>query len=40
VLNTIDSKEVQFDLGEAMSSALIKLPDSNAFRYVVMPMRI
>jgi DNA polymerase III subunit beta len=40
VLNTIDTKDVQFDLGESMSSALIRLPESNDFRYVVMPMRI
>jgi DNA polymerase III subunit beta len=40
VLNTLETNEIQIDLGEAMSSALIRLPDRDDFKYVVMPMRI
>lgn len=40
VLANIKSSEIQISLGDANSSALITLPGSEAFKYVVMPMRI
>ena len=40
VLNNIKSDQINIALGDANSSALISLPDSPGFRYVVMPMRI
>jgi DNA polymerase-3 subunit beta len=39
-LNNINSKEVVFSFGDPNSSILISTPESQEFRYVVMPMRI
>ena len=39
-LNNINSDTVQISFGSANSSVLISLPESENFRYVVMPMRI
>jgi DNA polymerase-3 subunit beta len=40
VLGNLKSEKVQFALGDALGSALITMPDSERFKYVVMPMRI
>jgi DNA polymerase-3 subunit beta len=40
VLGNLHSEQVKFALGDALGSALITMPDSDRFRYVVMPMRI
>ncbi|MGE5337594.1 MAG: DNA polymerase III subunit beta [Gemmatimonadota bacterium] len=40
VLANLKSDEVKFALGDALGSALITMPDSERFKYVVMPMRI
>jgi DNA polymerase-3 subunit beta len=40
VLANIKNEEIQISLGDANSSAVITLPGSDAFKYVVMPMRI
>lgn len=40
VLANIKNEEIQISLGDANSSAVITLPGSEAFKYVVMPMRI
>lgn len=40
VLANIKAGEVQISLGDANSSAVITLPGSDLFKYVVMPMRI
>jgi DNA polymerase III sliding clamp (beta) subunit (PCNA family) len=31
---------VRFSFGDAIGSALLTMPDSEKFKYVVMPMRI
>jgi DNA polymerase-3 subunit beta len=40
VLNNMGQDMVRFDLPDSNSSALITMPDSDSFKYVVMPMRI
>ena len=40
VLANIKTAEIQISLGDANSSAVITLPGSDSFKYVVMPMRI
>jgi DNA polymerase-3 subunit beta len=40
VLNNLKAEKVRIALGDALGSALITLPDSERFKYVVMPMRI
>lgn len=40
VLSHLESKEVEWALGDSSSSALITVPDDPGFQYVVMPMRI
>jgi DNA polymerase-3 subunit beta len=40
VLNNLKAEKVRISLGDALGSALITLPDSERFKYVVMPMRI
>lgn len=40
VLANIKNEEIQISLGDANSSAVITLPGSESFKYVVMPMRI
>ena len=40
VLANLKNEQVQFALGDALGSALITMPDSERFKYVVMPMRI
>ena len=40
VLFNIKSEQLKFALGDALGSALMTLPDSDKFKYVVMPMRI
>jgi len=40
VLANIKNEQIQISLGDANSSAVITLPGSEAFKYVVMPMRI
>ena len=40
VLSNLKNEKVQISLGDANSSAVITLPGSENFKYVVMPMRI
>lgn len=40
VLSNLKTEQVRFHLGDANSSSLLTLPDNEAFKYVVMPMRI
>ncbi|MEW5879499.1 MAG: DNA polymerase III subunit beta [Pseudomonadota bacterium] len=40
VLANLKNEQVKFALGDALGSALITMPDSDKFKYVVMPMRI
>jgi len=40
VLGNLKSENVRFALGDALGSALVTMPDSDKFKYVVMPMRI
>jgi DNA polymerase-3 subunit beta len=40
VLSNLKNEQVRFALGDALGSALITMPDSEKFKYVVMPMRI
>jgi DNA polymerase-3 subunit beta len=40
VLANIKNSDIQISLGDANSSAVITLPNSESFKYVVMPMRI
>ena len=40
VLANLKNDQVSFSLGDALGSALITMPDSDKFKYVVMPMRI
>src|SRR5258706_4595653 len=40
VLANLKSESVAFSLGDALGSALITMPDSERFKYVVMPMRV
>ena len=40
VLANLKNDEIRFSLGDALGSALITMPDSEKFKYVVMPMRI
>ncbi len=40
VLANLKCEQVSFALGDALGSALITMPDSEKFKYVVMPMRI
>lgn len=40
VLANLKAEQVRFALGDALGSALITMPDSERFKYVVMPMRI
>ncbi len=40
VLLNVKGEQLKFSLGDALGSALMSLPDSEKFRYVVMPMRI
>jgi DNA polymerase-3 subunit beta len=39
-LRNLKSESVRFALGDALGSALVTMPDSEKFKYVVMPMRI
>jgi DNA polymerase-3 subunit beta len=40
VLLNVKGEQLKFSLGDALGSALLSLPDSEKFKYVVMPMRI
>jgi DNA polymerase-3 subunit beta len=40
VLGNLKSENVRFALGDSLGSALVTMPDSDKFKYVVMPMRI
>ncbi|HTT11515.1 MAG TPA: DNA polymerase III subunit beta [Burkholderiaceae bacterium] len=40
VLGNLKTESVRFALGDALGSALVTMPDSDKFKYVVMPMRI
>jgi DNA polymerase-3 subunit beta len=40
VLSNLKNEKIQISLGDANSSAVITLPGSDSFKYVVMPMRI
>ncbi|MFN3565082.1 MAG: DNA polymerase III subunit beta, partial [Burkholderiaceae bacterium] len=40
VLQNLKNEQVRFALGDALGSALITMPGSDKFKYVVMPMRI
>jgi DNA polymerase III subunit beta len=40
VLANLKNEQINFSLGDALGSALITMPDSERFKYVVMPMRI
>ena len=40
VLANLKSEQLHFAYGDALGSALVTLPDSDRFKYVVMPMRI
>lgn len=40
VLGNLKTDRVKFALGDSLGSALITMPDSERFKYVVMPMRI
>jgi DNA polymerase-3 subunit beta len=40
VLANLKNDQVSFSLGDALGSALITMPNSDKFKYVVMPMRI
>ena len=40
VMSNLKSEHVRFAFGDALSSVLITIPDSERFKYVVMPMRI
>jgi DNA polymerase-3 subunit beta len=40
VLGNLKTEQVRFALGDALGSALVTMPDSERFKYVVMPMRI
>jgi DNA polymerase-3 subunit beta len=40
VLLNVKSEQIRFALGDALGSALMTLPESDKFKYVVMPMRI
>jgi DNA polymerase III subunit beta len=40
VLSNLKNEKIQISLGDANSSAVITLPNSEDFKYVVMPMRI
>jgi DNA polymerase-3 subunit beta len=40
VLSNLKADQVKVSLGDALGSALITLPESERFKYVVMPMRI
>ncbi|MFO0274544.1 MAG: DNA polymerase III subunit beta, partial [Betaproteobacteria bacterium] len=40
VLGNLTSEHVRFSFGDAIGSALLTMPDSEKFKYVVMPMRI
>jgi len=40
VLNHVDSETVTVTMGDSNSSALVTIPGDDAFKYVVMPMRI
>jgi len=40
VLLNVKGEQLKFSLGDALGSALMTLPDSEKFKYVVMPMRI
>jgi DNA polymerase III subunit beta len=39
-LSNLKGELVKFSLGDALGSALVTMPDSDKFKYVVMPMRI
>lgn len=40
VLANLKTEHVRFSLGDALGSALVTMPESEKFKYVVMPMRI
>jgi DNA polymerase-3 subunit beta len=40
VLANLKNEHLKFAFGDALGSALVTLPDSDRFKYVVMPMRI
>jgi DNA polymerase III subunit beta len=40
VLLNVKGEQLKFALGDALGSALMTLPESDKFKYVVMPMRI
>lgn len=39
-LANLKNEQLKFAFGDALGSALVTLPDSDSFKYVVMPMRI
>ncbi len=40
VLGNLKSDQIQIELGDSNTSALLTVPDDQSFKYVVMPMRI
>lgn len=40
ILNILKNETVRFSLGGPLSSALVRMPDSENFKFVVMPMKI
>jgi DNA polymerase III subunit beta len=40
VLSNLKNEQLKFAFGDALGSALVTLPDTDRFKYVVMPMRI
>jgi DNA polymerase-3 subunit beta len=40
VLSNLKTEQLRFAFGDALGSALVTLPESDRFKYVVMPMRI
>lgn len=40
VLGNLKTEQIRLALGDALGSALVSMPDSDKFKYVVMPMRI
>ncbi|HUN92145.1 MAG TPA: DNA polymerase III subunit beta [Burkholderiaceae bacterium] len=40
VTSTLKSEQIKFAFGDALGSVLVGMPDSERFKYVVMPMRI
>jgi DNA polymerase-3 subunit beta len=40
VLGNLKNEKIQLDFGDANTSALVRMPEDESFKYVVMPMRI